>query len=56
MNGTINKNLTHLFDSIIHYDVKNNKKKVHHFGENSYPLEPIFVPRSANVQKVMDFY
>lgn len=47
MNGTLNKNLSHLFDSIIHYDTKNNKKKIHHFGEGSYPLEPIFVPRSV---------
>lgn len=48
MNGTINKNLSHLFDSIIHYDRKNNTKKVHYFGSDSYPLEPIFVPRSEN--------
>ncbi len=28
--------------------MKSNKKKVHHFGESSFPLEPIFVPRSAD--------
>jgi len=48
MNCTINKNLHHLFDSIVHYDVKDNKKQVHHFGDGSFPLEPIFVPRSAD--------
>lgn len=48
MNGAINKNLSHLFDSIVHYDRAFNQKSIHHFGEGSYPLEPIFVPRSAN--------
>jgi carotenoid cleavage dioxygenase len=48
MNGTINKNSLNLFDAIVHYDVKNNKKKTHHFGDNSFPLEPLFIPRSAD--------
>jgi carotenoid cleavage dioxygenase-like enzyme len=48
MNGTINKNLPNLFDAIIHYDVKNNKKQIHHFGDGSFALEPIFIPRSAD--------
>jgi len=52
MNGTSNKNLSPLFfDSIIHYDLKNQMKKVHHFGEGIFPLEPIFVPRSSNAKE-----
>lgn len=48
MNGTINKKVPNLFDSIIHYDVINNKKQTHHFGDGSFALEPIFVPRSSD--------
>lgn len=48
MNGTIGTSRPNLFDSIIHYDLKNEKKRIHHFGEGSFPLEPIFVPRSAD--------
>lgn len=51
MNASINRNLSNSFDSIIHYDFKNNKKQIHHFGEGSFPLEPIFVSRSANAQE-----
>lgn len=48
MNGTINLEKPNLFDVIIHYDAQSNKKNIHHFGAGSFPLEPIFVPRSAN--------
>ena len=48
MNCTINKNLPNLFDAIAHYDMKSNKKQIHHFGDGSFALEPIFVPRSEN--------
>ncbi|HLB42818.1 MAG: hypothetical protein A3E87_00020 [Gammaproteobacteria bacterium RIFCSPHIGHO2_12_FULL_35_23] len=51
MNGTISKSVPNLFDSIIHYDVTTNKKQVHYFGEGSYPLEPIFVPRLVNAEE-----
>lgn len=47
MNGTFNKNLSHcFFDSIVHYDMTQNSKKVHYFGEHILAVEPIFVPRS----------
>ena len=46
MNATIDKQLKHHFDSIVHYDVKTHQKKIQHFGKGAYPLEPIFVPRS----------
>lgn len=45
MNGTIDKDLIHHFDAIIHYDLKTNQRHVHHFGKGAYALEPIFVPR-----------
>jgi len=51
MNYTTNKTikkLPNLFDSIVHYDVKNNKKQIHHFGDGAFALEPLFIPRSAN--------
>lgn len=51
MNGSLNKKLTNLFDSIIHYDVKSNQKQIHNFGEGSFPLEPIFVPRSTEAEE-----
>lgn len=51
MNGTINKSAPNLFDAILHYDVTTNKKQAHYFGEGSYPLEPIFVPRSVNTEE-----
>jgi len=51
MNGTINESSLNLFDSIICYDVKNNKNQVHHFGQGAFPLEPIFVPRSLDAQE-----
>jgi carotenoid cleavage dioxygenase-like enzyme len=34
-----------LFDRIMHYDLVNNIKKEHHFG-NDVPSEPVFVSRS----------
>lgn len=48
LNCSINKNLVNLFDAIVHYDLKTNQKKIHQFGEGSFPLEPIFVPRSRS--------
>lgn len=51
MNGSINKNSFNLFDSIIHYDVKKNKKQIHHFGSGSFALEPIFIPRLADAHE-----
>ena len=49
MNSTVNKALpTYFFDSITHYDMQNDKKSIHHFGDSSFALEPIFVPRSIN--------
>jgi len=62
MNGTIMnvtdnksiqgaKSIPNLFDAIVHYDIKNNQKKVHHFGKGSFPLEPIFVPRSIDAKE-----
>lgn len=53
MNGTVTKNPLNLFDAIVHYEAKNNneaktnKKQIHHFGEGSFCLEPIFIPRSS---------
>lgn len=34
-----------LFDRIVHYDLENNTKKMHFFGDD-IPPEPVFVPRS----------
>lgn len=48
MNTTVDENLRHLYDSIAHFDRKENKKRIHSFDKGSYPLEPIFVPRSKN--------
>lgn len=48
MNSTQDEKLPHLFDSIVHYDMRTNSKQIHHFGKGSFPLEPIFVPRSKN--------
>ncbi len=39
------------FHAIVHYDAKNNKKQIHHFGNGSFSLEPIFVPRSSDSQE-----
>ena len=50
-NGTINENALNLFDAIIRYDVNDNKKQIHHFGKGSFPLEPIFVPRSVDAKE-----
>lgn len=46
LNSTIDENLQHHFDSIIHFDMKTHQKQTHHFGKGAYPHEPIFVPRS----------
>jgi carotenoid cleavage dioxygenase len=51
MNYTLNQNPFNLFDSIAQFDLKSNKKEIHHFGSGSFPLEPIFVPRSANADE-----
>jgi len=51
MNSTIDENLCHLYDSIVHFNVKTNEKRIHHFGKGSYPLEPIFVPRSKEAEE-----
>lgn len=51
MNCTTTKNSLNLFESIVHYGMKNDKKQIHHFGEGSYALEPIFVARSASSQE-----
>lgn len=48
MNSTMDESLHHLFDAVVHFDMKTNEKKIHHFGKGSYPLEPIFVPRSKD--------
>lgn len=48
MNCTINKKSPNSYDSIVHWDLKNNKKQIHNFGADSFPLEPIFVPRSPH--------
>ncbi len=46
MNATLDQDLQHLYDAIVHYDMQTNDKQIHHFGKGSYPLEPIFVPRT----------
>lgn len=49
MNATMDKNTPkHCFDSIVHHDLKNNTQQRHNFGKGSFPLEPVFVPRSNN--------
>jgi carotenoid cleavage dioxygenase-like enzyme len=51
MNLTMDENLRHLYDAIVHCDMQTNEKQIHHFGKGSYPLEPIFVPRSNNAKE-----
>jgi carotenoid cleavage dioxygenase len=51
MNGTTTKNSLNLFESIVHFDMINDKKQVHYFGEGSFALEPIFVARSGSSQE-----
>lgn len=36
------------FDAIIHYDLKNQSKKIRHFGMGNTVSEPVFVPRNSN--------
>lgn len=48
MNCTINKKSPNSYDSIVHWDLKNNKKQIYNFGADSFPLEPVFVPRSPH--------
>lgn len=52
MNGTVNKNLPHcFFDSVIHYDMQRDEKRLHYFGEDALAVEPIFVPRSNHAKE-----
>ena|SRR3989338_2145522 len=47
MASTLNNNLIE-FDSITHYDLQQDIKQIHRFGNKIMPHEPIFVPRSKN--------
>lgn len=51
MNATIDENLQHHFDAIVHFDMKTHTKQTHHFDKDSYPHEPIFVPRSKQSEE-----
>ncbi len=39
------------FDSITHFDAVDQTKAIHYLGEDAIPLEPIFVPRSADAKE-----
>jgi carotenoid cleavage dioxygenase-like enzyme len=48
----MNKALPHcFFDSIVHYDMNRNEKRVHYFGDDALAVEPIFVPRTKNANE-----
>jgi len=40
--------ITDEFNTIIHYDFKNQSQKICSFGINNTPSEPVFVPRHKN--------
>lgn len=52
MNKPFPNNVSHcFFDSVVHYDMQRDEKRLHYFGENAQVVEPIFVPRSNQAKE-----
>lgn len=51
MNGTVDKQLHTQFDAIVHFNLQTGGQQIHNFGKGSFPLEPVFVPRSLHAQE-----
>jgi carotenoid cleavage dioxygenase-like enzyme len=50
LNATLHCDLAE-FDSIVHVDFETQQKATHYFGEDSMPLEPIFIPRTKQAKE-----